>query len=205
MEQEFPHGALSGFALAGGDSTRMGQNKALLELGGEPLIVRTARLVGRVVASAAVVVGPTVAYRQLGLEVLDDDWPGAGPLGGIATALRFSRAEWNLVLACDLPYLTKPWLDFLVGSARKSDADAVVPVNFEGVEPLCAMYHKRCEAALRSALEKGIRRVTEGLAELCIERIEPGDWQAFDPGGYLFKNMNSPADYEEAKRRLASR
>lgn len=137
------------------------------------------------------VVGAARAYRQLGPEVVDDDWPGAGPLGCIATALRSSRAHPNLVVACDLLYLRKPWLDFLVGRSRKSDADAVLPVNFKGMEPLWAMYHKRCEAARRSALEKGTRKVTEGLAELRIERIEPTAWQVFDPDGWLLKNMNS--------------
>ena len=192
---------LAAFVLAGGESARMGRNKALLELGGEPVIVRTAQLLASVVATAPVVVGSTRAQRSLGLRVLDDDWPGAGPLGGLATALRVSRAEWNLVVACDLPYLTGHWLHFLVERARKSPADAVLAAHFKGVEPLCAMYHKRCEAALRSALEKGIRKVTDGLASLRIERIEPGEWQRFDPDGSLFKNMNSPAEYEEAKRR----
>jgi molybdopterin-guanine dinucleotide biosynthesis protein A len=195
--------ALGGFVLAGGESTRMGRDKALLELGGEPLLVRTARLAGTVVGKQAVVIGPAELYRNLKLAVVEDDWPGAGPLGGIATALRVSQAEWNLVVACDLPYLTQPWLEFLVARARQSRADAVLPINFNGAEPLCAMYHKNCEFALRSALENGIRKVTEGLARVRLERIEPEEWREFDADGSLFKNMNSPADYEEAKRRWA--
>ena len=99
------------YCLAGGASSRMGRDKALLELGGVPLIVRTARLVEAVVGSATVV-GDTAAIRALGLRTVADDWPGAGPLGGIATALRVSSAPWSLVVACDLPYLTKPWLEY---------------------------------------------------------------------------------------------
>jgi molybdenum cofactor guanylyltransferase len=194
---------LGGFVLAGGESTRMGRDKALLELGGEPLLVRTARLVGTVVGKQAVVIGPAELYWNLKLAVVQDDWPGAGPLGGIATALRVSQAEWNLMVACDLPYLTQPWLEFLVARARQGRADAVLPINFSGAEPLCAMYHKNCESALRSALENGIRKVTDGLARVRLERIEPEEWREFDADGSLFKNMNSPADYEEAKRRWA--
>lgn len=194
---------LGGFVLAGGESTRMGRDKALLELGGEPLLVRTARLVGAVVGKQAVVIGPAEAYGNLKLEVVEDDWPGAGPLGGIATALRVSQAEWNLVVACDLPYLTQPWLEFLVARARRGRADAVLPMNFSGAEPLCAMYHKNCASTLRSALENGIRKVTEGLAGVRLERIEAEEWREFDADGSLFKNMNSPGDYEEAQRRLA--
>lgn len=196
------HAPVSGFILAGGESVRMGRDKALLELSGEPLIVRVARLVSAAVGGVAVVVGSAAAYSRAHLVVVEDDWPGAGPLGGIATALRVSPAEWNLVVACDLPYLTQDWLDFLVARARPSNADALLPMNFNGAEPLCAMYHKRCEAALRSALKNGIRKVTDGLAELRLERIEPAEWRPFDKDGFLFRNMNSRADYEEAKQRL---
>lgn len=193
---------VAGFILAGGDSTRMGRDKALLELAGVPMIFRILRLVASVVGEEPTIVGTVRAYPGLGLSTMEDDWPGSGPLGGIATALRASEAQWNLVVACDLPYLTKPWLDFIVARAGKSQADAVLPMNFNGAEPLCAMYHKRCKAILCSALQIGTRKVTEGLANVRLETIEPAQWQAFDSDGLLFRNMNSPADYEEAKRRL---
>jgi molybdopterin-guanine dinucleotide biosynthesis protein A len=190
-----------GFVLAGGESLRMGRDKALLEVGGCEMVVRTTRLVESVVGRA-VVIGHPEGLESLGLQVIPDDWPGAGPLGGIATALRASSARWNLIAACDLPYLTKAWLDHMVARAESSSADAVLPMNVQGAEPLCAMYHKRCEAFVRAALERGTRKVTEGLAGVVIEPIELSEWKAFDGDGLLFKNMNSPADYEEAKARL---
>jgi molybdenum cofactor guanylyltransferase len=192
---------IAGFILAGGESSRMGRDKALLELGGVPLIQRTARLVESV-AGTPTVIGNTEAYRSFGLRLIGDDWPGAGPLGGIATALRASDAPWSLVVACDLPYLTREWLDYLVARAGASPADAVVPINALGAEPLCAMYHKRGEAGIRRALERGTRKVTDGLKEIRIEAIAPGEWKAFDSEGLLFKNMNSPEDYEEARAKL---
>ena len=192
---------IAGFILAGGESSRMGRDKALLELDGVPLIVRMARLVGSV-AGRPTVVGNPEAYRSLGLRVIGDDWTGAGPLGGIATALRNLNVPWGLVVACDLPYVTRPWLAYLVERAMASEADALLPMNVRGAEPLCAVYHKRCEAAIRAALERGTRKVTEGLEGLRVELIEPSEWKAFDSGGLLFKNMNSPEDYEEARARL---
>jgi molybdopterin-guanine dinucleotide biosynthesis protein A len=180
----------------------MGRDKALLALGSTPLILRTSDLVDSVVKNPPVVIGPPFAYRGLGLRVVEDDWPGAGPLGGIATALRVSETEWSLVVACDLPYLTKPWLDFIVARALASPADAVLPMNIKGAEPLCAMYHKRCESPIRAALQSGTRKVTAGLVSLRLEAIEPAEWKTFDSDGFLFRNMNSPADYEEAKRRF---
>ncbi len=190
--------------MGGGESSRMGVDKGLLEIDEVAVIVRTARLVESV-ADSPCVVGGVELYRGLGLHAIVDDWPGAGPLGGIATALRASEAEWNLIVACDLPYLTRPWLEFLAQRAHGSAADAVVPMNVRGAEPLCAMYRARCEPAIRGALEAGTRKVTDGLARIRVECLEPVEWKCFDSEGLLFKNMNTPADYEEAKTRLAMR
>lgn len=183
---------------------RMGRNKALLELGGEPLILRTARLVEEA-ARKPTVIGPHAMFQGLELNSVEDDWPGAGPLGGIATALRVSNSKWNLIVACDLPHLTKKWIGYLIGRAEKSHADAVIPQNELGLEPLCACYRSRSEPVIREALVRGVRKVTEGLGALRVEQIAPGDWKLFDSEGLLFKNMNIPADYEEAKARLRGR
>jgi molybdopterin-guanine dinucleotide biosynthesis protein A len=193
---------VSGFVLAGGKSSRMGRDKAMLEIDGEPLIARATRLVNSVLGEAAVI-APTSGYETLGLKTIADDFPGHGPLGGIATALHVSRKPWNLVIACDLPYLTKPWLNYLVERALKSAADALVPMNVRGPEPLCAMYHKNAEVRIRTAVEGGMRKVTDSFATLTVEHVEPSEWKGFASGGLLFKNVNSPADYEEAKARLS--
>jgi molybdenum cofactor guanylyltransferase len=192
---------IEAFILAGGESSRMGRDKALLDFGGVPLIGRIAGLVESV-AGPATIVGNPDAYRGLSLRAIGDDWPGAGPLGAIATALRASTAPWSLVVACDLPYLTREWLEFLAARALASRAGAMLPMNARGAEPLCAAYHKSAEAAIRAALERGTRKVTDGLHGVRIASIEPAEWKAFDSEGRLFKNMNRPEDYEEAKARL---
>jgi molybdopterin-guanine dinucleotide biosynthesis protein A len=188
----------------------MGVDKGLLEIAGVAMIVRAARLVESVVGAPAVVVGTPEKYRELGLRAIADDWPSCGPLGAIATALRASEADWNLIVACDLPYLTREWLEYLLQRARDSEAEAVVPMNLapankRGAEPLCALYHTGGEPAMRRALERGVRKVTDGLAELRVEVIEPAEWKGFDSDGLLFKNVNTPADYEEAKAKFAGR
>ena len=194
---------IASFILAGGVSSRMKRDKALLEIGGATLLARTARLLESVVGAPSVIGDPT-AYESFAMPVIADDWPGAGPLGGIATALRASNAAWNLVVACDLPYLTREWLDFLVARALASAADAVLPMSARGAEPLCAMYHKRGEQAIRTALESGVRKVTDGLQNIRVEQIPPAEWKAFDSEGLLFKNMNLPRDYQEAAARLGA-
>lgn len=195
---------IGGLILAGGESARMGKPKGLLELHGAPMIVHMARIV-EAVAGTPIVVGSPQMYELVGLRAIADDFPGAGPLGGIATALRAADRPWNLIVACDLPYLTGAWLDYLAGRALRSTADAVIPMSEGGAEPLCAMYHKRGEDLIRAALERGTRKVTDGLAGLRVESVAPAEWKAFDSEGLLFKNMNSPREYEEVKVRLERR
>ena len=194
---------VAGFVLAGGKSSRMGRDKALLEIDGVTLIVRAVKLVQSMVDEPTVIAS-RAGYESLGLRMVGDDFPGYGPLAGIATALRISQKRWNLVVACDLPYLTKAWLEYLIERALKSEADAVVPMNVRGPEPLCAMYHKNAEKRIRTGVEGGIRKVTDSFANLGVEHVEPDEWKAFASGGLLFKNVNSPADYKEAKARLSA-
>ncbi len=198
---------VGGFVLAGGRSSRMGRDKGLLKLGGKPLVVRMVRLLERV-ASPVMVIAPPSRYARLQLQIVPDDQPGLGPLGGITTALRISAFDWNLVVACDLPYLTLDWLEFLVGRAQGSAAWVVVPESSRGLEPLCAIYHRQARAALLEALERGQRKLTEVLAGLphgALARILPEEWKSFDSEGWLFKNVNAPADYDDAARRLRKR
>ena len=192
---------VAGFILAGGASSRMRRDKALLEIGGLPMLVRTANLLEPLVVSVTVI-GPPERYRHLGLCVVPDDQPGLGPLGGLATALRISRSEWNLVVGCDLPDLTTDWLDWLIAHAMESRSDAVLPESARGLEPLCGVYRRRCSSAIAAAIARGERKVTDVVQVLALERVLEAEWGRFDPSGALFRNMNTPEDYVEARARL---
>ncbi len=187
---------VAAYILAGGESSRMGRDKALLDFGGVPLIQHIASLV-QPLTGTPVVVGPSDRYVNLKLRVIPDDAQGVGPLGGIATALRDSREPWNLILGCDMPLLTSEWLAHLIDRALNSEADAILPQSAHGAEPLCAMYRKRCEASIMKAIARGVRKVTDCVAALSIERIEPEEWKTFDSSGLLFRNLNSPQDIED--------
>jgi molybdopterin-guanine dinucleotide biosynthesis protein A len=200
MPPRFP--TVSGFVLAGGKSARMGSDKALLELAGVPMLLRTARLLEPLVC-AVTVIGPPERYAALWAPVIPDEVSSQGPLGAVATALHASSTDWNLIVGCDMPYLSQPWLEYLLGRAIGSQADAVMPVTTDDAgrprpEPLCAVYHRQCWAAVRAALERGVRKVTDGLRGCSVECIESAEWKPFDSHGRLFKNMNSPEDYAEA-------
>lgn len=203
---------VAAFILAGGVSSRMGREKGLLEFGGEPLIVRTARLIEPLVTEVAVV-GPPERYAILGLHTIGDrnvtEREGQeavrAPLVGIATALTATRAPWNLILACDLPYLTAEWLDWLLARAINSDRQIVVPRTSGGLEPLAAVYRMECAAPIVAALERGVRKVTDAMADFRMELLLESDWNKLDPEGRVLRNMNAPADYEEAKKWLQTR
>jgi molybdenum cofactor guanylyltransferase len=191
-------GAVGAFILAGGKSLRMGRPKGLLSFAGKPLVKHLAQLL-EVTGEPAVIIGPPHDFAGLGLRVFADDRRDSGPLAGISTALRVSNCGWNLIVGCDLPFLTPEWLAHLIERAVTSPADAVIPLNERGFEPLCAMYRKRIQPSLAEALDRGVRKITEGLAGLSIETIAPAEWKAFDPRGRLFKNINTPKDYDEAR------
>ncbi len=165
------------------------------------MVTRAARLAQPYAASVSIV-APQERYTHLGWPILPDRWPGAGPLGGIATALGATRMDWNLILGCDLPYLTPEWVSWLISRALESPACAVVPESGRGLEPMAAMVHRSCGPALTAAIERGVRRVTEGLSEIFFERLSALEWAQFDPTGMLLQNMNTPEDYAEARRRI---
>jgi len=159
------------------------------------------------VAKNVKVVGAREKYAQFEKKMVSDGWPGEGPLGGIITALQDSaleaeRSEWNLIVSCDMPFLTAEWLAFLCQRAAKSGAQVVVPHSMHGPEPLCACYRTDAAGALRAAFESGVRKVTQGLQHVTTEVLDEADWKRFDSAGRLFWNMNTAADYEEARRIL---
>jgi len=203
------HRQVAAFILAGGVSSRMGREKGLLEFGGEPVIVRTARLLEPLVTEVTVV-GLPERYDALGLRAIADQNLGGregkdavrAPLVGIATALKATKAPWNLILACDLPYLTAEWLDWLLARAVDSGAQIVMPRTSRGLEPLAAVYRRECAAPIVAALERGIRKVTDAMAEFRMECLSEGEWSKHDPEGRVLRNMNAPSDYEEARKLL---
>ncbi|HZL56975.1 MAG TPA: molybdenum cofactor guanylyltransferase [Bryobacteraceae bacterium] len=152
----------AGWILAGGRSSRMGTDKALIEIEGRPLALRIADELAKSCGSVSLVGDPAL-YGTLGLPVVRDTFPGQGPLAGIEAALGASALEWNLIVACDMPALDSATIESLFAGF----ADCSVPEYADGrLEPLCAVYRRRCHAAIRTAIESGIRRITDALLYL---------------------------------------
>jgi molybdenum cofactor guanylyltransferase len=183
-----PQSGRAGFVLAGGRSSRMGRDKALLPFGAVTLLEYVASQVAAA-AGCVVVVGHPERYRRLGLEAIPDPCSGSGPLGGIVTALRTTKADWNLVTACDMPAVSAPFLRDLLDEAERCGGDRLVPCSPNGLEPLCAAYHRGCLPRLARALDAGVLTMREAVSG-------PGlvAWPVEDAS--RFCNVNTPEDFE---------
>ena len=209
--------SIHGFVQAGGGSTRFGTDKALVELAGKTMLRRTGELLESV-CDLVTIVAPVGKYADAPWPLLHDRWPGEGPLGGILTALLLlndqasslvaqasSRTAQSiaLILSCDMPFLTREFLVYLCARASGSRALVVVPQqSATGLEPLCACWNSRAVAGVQAAFESGVRKVTEAMKRLPMEVLDESAWKRFDTGNRLFWNMNTPADYEQARRTL---
>jgi molybdopterin-guanine dinucleotide biosynthesis protein A len=195
-----------GYVLAGGASKRFGRDKALVKIDGKSMLLRMCELLRGLSGDVRVVVAPG-KHADLNVKTLADLWPSEGPLGGIITALHataetVNAREWNLVVGCDMPFLTCEWLSYLVERALASRAEVVVPRSANGLEPLCACWRSSGTETLQRAFDSGIRKVTEAMKQLSMEIIDESDWKRFDSAERLFWNMNTVADYDEAKKLL---
>jgi molybdopterin-guanine dinucleotide biosynthesis protein A len=188
--------------LAGGASLRFGRDKALVEFAGKPLLVKICKVIKAATGSVHIV-APPGRYAYLGIPIAEDRWPDEGPLGGIITAIHAAadhgnRCEWNLMVSCDMPFLTRDWLSYMVERALASDAEVIVPRSEHGLEPLCACWRTSAAPALEAAFNDGVRKVTEAMKRLRMEVLDETHWKRFDSAGRLFWNMNTPQDYQAA-------
>jgi len=191
---------VSAAILAGGRARRFGgADKARLAIGGARIIDRQLAALGTVADDIRIVANDRDRYADLGVRVIPDAIADAGPLGGVYTALVDARHDAVIVLACDLPFVTAALLERLVverGSGE--EIDAVVPRSARGVEPLCAVYDRRCAGAARARIERGALQVAGLLEDVRVRELGPEVLAPYDAGA-LFSNVNTPHDHERAR------
>ena len=178
--------------MAGGNSLRMGADKSMLPIEGQPMIERICQQLRGTFDQILVSANEVDRYSFLGLEVIPDRMPGQGPLMGIASALAASANELNFVVACDIPYVGVRYVRHMLAEAK--GADLVIPTTGEGqCEPLFAVYRKSALGAMNEVLSSGGRKISDVFARCKVKHIELGD------AGW-FTNLNTLADYEEFQK-----
>ncbi len=193
---------ISAAILAGGRARRMaGADKAALIVGDARIIDRQLGALAGVADDIRIVANDRSRYDRVEAPVVPDALPGAGALGGIYTALLDAHHDRVIVLACDLPFVTRELLTRLVLESRDEAADAVVPRTARGLEPLCAVYRTRCAGALRARIDRGALQIASALEDLRVRELGGQALAAYDDGS-LFENVNTPHDYARARGRV---
>jgi molybdopterin-guanine dinucleotide biosynthesis protein A len=184
---------LSAFILAGGKSTRMGADKAFVQFDGRTLLSRALE-VARSLTSNVHIVGDRARFAPFA-PVLEDVFPGCGPLGGIHAALRASQTDLNVVLAVDIPFVSLALLQLLVTRANNSPSSTVtVPRANGGLQPLCAAYRRNFADAAERALRAGHYKIDSLFAETSTQIIEEEELEAAGFAPRIFRNLNTPED-----------
>ena len=188
----------TGAILAGGQGRRLGGiDKSALVVGSLSILDRQLALLRALTPHILIVVGETTGTAAADATVVTDRVAGAGALGGLYTALVDAPTEQVLVIACDMPFLTAPFLARL--AERGKGADAALPRDERGRHPLCASYDRRIATHLKARIDRGELRVGDALAGLDVRELGPDELALFDPDGRLLLNVNTPADFERAR------
>lgn len=191
---------VTAFVLVGGKSSRMGRDKAYLELGGRTMLSRAIH-VAAAVAGTVKIVGSFDRFRMFGL-VVEDQYHERGPLGGIHAALKSSSTPLNLMLAVDLPFIDERFLTHLLSVAQRSTAIVTVPRSEGGWQPLCAVYRLEFGEIAEKALLEGKNRIDRLFGQVEVRAIEEQELVAWGCRENIFRNLNTPEDWKVAEKEL---
>jgi len=199
--RNFAHGRnkLTGVILAGGESRRIGYNKAFLRVGGKTVIERVLASLKEITNVLLIVTNSPGEYAFLNIPMAQDILPGKGAFGGIYTALSFSDAFYSLVVACDMPFLSADFLRYMV--QIKAEYDIVIPKHSLGYEPLCAIYAKTCVGKIENLLEAGRLKIAELFPMVRTRYVGEEEIKPYNSNGMLFFNINTREDFLRAQRK----
>jgi molybdenum cofactor guanylyltransferase len=191
---------VTGIILAGGQSRRMGRDKAFLPFGKGLLIERVIEVIQQVTNDVILITNTPDQYQRFGLPMFTDVIPDAGSLGGIYTGLVSAKTPCGLCVACDMPFVKPDFLRLLCDTAAQ--ADVVIPRNAEDFQPLCAVYSQACQAPIRQKIAAGRLKITGFFDQVRVHVIDGELLAHYDPPDVMFFNANTPEEYEQARRLL---
>jgi len=187
---------MTGIILAGGENKRMGVDKAFLTVAGIPLIEHVLGVLGAVVQQIIIVTNSPERYRTYDARIVTDRLEQRGSLVGIYSGICSSESEFNLVVACDMPFLNAGLLSYLMEQAP--GYDAVVPAFGELIEPLHAVYSKRLLPVIEERIREDERRIRSIFGHANVRYVTEKEISRFDPERRSFINLNTPQQYKEA-------
>ena len=181
--------------LAGGQSKRMGQDKAFLPVGGKPVIERVLSQVKPLSDDVFIGTNSPEKYHQFGLRLVGDIYPDKAALGGIYSAIQAARHHHVLIVACDMPFLNAGLLRHLITLAPHADIIAPL-IDPPQPETLHAVYSKTCLSAIEARLQANKLRIIGFFDDVSVRYVERQEVAKFDPNFYSFMNMNTPEDWQ---------
>lgn len=181
---------ISGFILAGGNSSRMGSDKALLLVEDEPLLQRMIGLLKPVCRTIAISCQRD-DYSEFNVPLIPDAFVGYGPIAGLYSSLDHSKTEWNLIVSVDVPFVNEVLFRYLFSGIGANDC--VIPEHEAGLEPLVALYSKRCLPVLKEMLLSGDYKLRNLFPKLNTRKLDCNELVQKYPR--LFFNLNRPGDY----------
>ena len=182
--------------LAGGQSKRMGQDKAFLDVDGQTAIERVLSVVKPLSDDLLIGTNSPEKYEQFGVRTVSDIYPDKATLGGLYTAIAAARHPHVLVVACDMPLLNQAVLTYLMGLA--STADVIVPlITPPQPETMHAVYSKNCLAPIKARLLVNRLRVIGFFDDVTVRYVERREVITFDPNLHSFANMNTPQEWQK--------
>ncbi len=185
--------------IAGGQSRRMGRDKAFVDLAGKPLIehvIRRSAVLGQ--ADTILITNKPAQYAHLGLPMYRDILPNKGSLGGIYTALVNAKSPNVLMLACDMPFVNSRLLRYMI-EQMDDDIDIVVPTVDGYPQGLHAIYKKTCIEPIARQLAADQLKIIRFYGQMRVRYLDETHYAAFDPEGRSFANLNSPEELAEAE------
>ena len=186
---------------AGGESSRMGEDKALKTFLGRPLIQRVIERVSSIADEVIVTTNRPEEYAFLKLQLYSDLKPGRGALGGLYTAIASARYPLVAVVACDMPFASATLLEAESTLLLEEDVDVVIPRSDEGYEPLHAVYRREtCLPAIEAAIAEDQWRVIAWFPRVKVRALTPSESKRYDLLGLAFWNVNTPEEFAEAER-----
>ena len=185
---------------AGGQSSRMGEDKGLVELCGKPMIQNIIDRLYPFADELIITTNRPGSYKQFGLQMFEDIYKDYGALAGLHTALSYARNEIVFVIACDLPFVNISLFRFMKKMFEAKPVDLVIPRTEKGFEPFYAFYKKEnCLPLVTDAIESGKRRLISWFENAKVHPIYEDQLREFDPYLDSFVNINTPEDLEIAQ------